>query len=86
MLADDNDFFEKFKNSDLITVNFTKMSNDKFYELLFEANKELILDHYTHTTNDMEEANQIISDFYNLYFKGFAKFRGARHIEERETV
>jgi len=36
-----------------------------------------------HTTKNMEEADQLIQSFYNLYFKGEAKFRGARHYEPR---
>ena len=83
LLSDDNDFFERFENSDLITVNFTNLPDKKFYNLLFEANKELIIDHFTHTNKDMKEADQIINDFYNLYFKGFTKFRGARHIDKK---
>jgi len=86
LLSDANDFFEKFKNSDLLTVNFTDIPDNKFYKMLFEANKELILDYYTHTTGDMEEADGMINDFYNLYFKGFTKFRGARHIEKRDNI
>ena len=82
LLADPEDFFEKFKNSDLITVNFTNYSLDKCNQLLFEANKELILDHFAHTTKDSYAANQLISDFYNLYFKGMTNFRGARHFDK----
>lgn len=83
LLSGPEDFFDKFKNSDLLTVNFTNMSDDNFYKLLFEANKELILDHYEHTDMSLEKANKMISDFYNLYFKGFVKFRGARHFERK---
>lgn len=81
LLSGPEDFFKKFKNSDLSTVNFTDIPNDLFYKMLFEANKDLVIDHYMHTTKNMEEANRIIHDFYNLYFKGQTKFRGARHYE-----
>ena len=83
LLSGPEDFFDKFKNSDLLTVNFTDIPEDKFYKILFEANKDLIIDHYLHTTKNMEEADQLIQSFYNLYFKGEAKFRGARHYEPR---
>jgi radical SAM superfamily enzyme YgiQ (UPF0313 family) len=83
LLTGPEDFFNKFTNSDLLTVNFTKLSNDEFYRVLFEANKELILDHYRHTDGDREEAEQRINDFYNLYFKGFIKFRGPRHFAKK---
>ena len=55
------------------------------YELLFEANKELVLDYFQHTNKNMEEANTIINGFYNLYFKGETKFRGARHYDKKEV-
>ena len=81
LLSGPEDFFEKFKNSDLLTVNFTDIPEDKFYKLLFEANKELILDHFDNTTKNMAEANELIQNFYDLYFRGKANFRGARHYE-----
>lgn len=84
LLAGPEDFFNKFKNSDLLTVNFTDIPEEKFYKLLFEANKELIIDHFEHTTKDMREANKLINSFYNLYFKGEIKFRGARHYERKD--
>jgi len=84
LLSGPEDFFNKFKNSDLLTVNFTDMPNDRFYKLLFEANKELILDHYTHTTGNIDVAHVLINDFYDLYFRGKTKFRGARHYTKEE--
>ena len=72
------DFFNKFKNSDLYMVNFTDIPIKRYYELLFEANKELILDHYANTSNDMKSANDLIKQFENLYFNGNIEFRGAR--------
>jgi len=72
------DFFKKFKNSDLYMVNFTDIPIKRYYELLFEANKELILDHYSNTSNDMKSANDLIKQFENLYFNGSVEFRGAR--------
>jgi radical SAM superfamily enzyme YgiQ (UPF0313 family) len=79
LLSGPEDFFDKFKNSDLLTVNFTDMPEDRLYKLLFEADKELILDHFMHTTKDMESAYKLINDFYDLYFRGKITFRGARH-------
>ena len=77
--------FEKFKNSDLLTVNFTNIPTDEFYRILFEVNKELILDFYQHTSNDMKDAHQMIENFYNLYFRDCVNFRGARHFEKKEN-
>ena len=79
LLSGPEDFFDKFKNSDLLTVNFTDIPEDRFYKLLFEANRELILDHYMHTTKDMGSAHKLINDFYDLYFSRKITFRGARH-------
>ena len=83
LLSGPEDFFNKFKNSDLLTVNFTDIPNEKFYKLLFEANKELIIDYYMHTTKDMDSANKLIKNFYDLYSKGKINFRGARHYAKR---
>ncbi|MBA4318688.1 MAG: B12-binding domain-containing radical SAM protein, partial [Flavobacterium sp.] len=60
LLSGPEDFFNKFKNSDLFTVNFTNIPLDKCYNLLFDANKDLIIDHYMHTTKDMDAANNLI--------------------------
>ncbi|OGZ33187.1 MAG: hypothetical protein A2V69_01515 [Candidatus Portnoybacteria bacterium RBG_13_40_8] len=79
LLSGPEDFFNKFKNSDLLTVNFTDIPKEKFYKLLYEANKELITDHFMHTTKDMNNANRLIKSFYDLYFKEKINFRGARH-------
>ena len=78
------DFFKKFRNSDLLTVNYTALPDDEFYRLLFEANKELIIDYYNHTNGDMAQAQAMIDSFYNLYFKGEVRFRGARHFESKK--
>ncbi len=80
LLKDAEDFFDKFKNSDLLTVNFTDIPEQKFYKLLFEADKMLILNHYKHTNGNMQEARSLINDFYKLYFKQGYNFRGARHV------
>jgi len=82
MLKDPDDFYEKFGNSDLYMVNFTDEPLDKIYETLFEVNKDLILDHFKNTSNDMELANKLIDRFRNLYFKGETSFRGARNLRQ----
>ena len=78
LLSGPEDFFNKFRNSDLLTVNFTDIPEEEFYKLLFEANKDLIIDHFTHTTRDMNSANRLIKAFYDLYFRNKVNFRGAR--------
>ncbi len=79
LLSGPEEFFERFKNSDLLTINFTEISEKRFYECLFEANKELIEDYYKHTNQDVNQTEVLIDQFYNLYFKGDYKFRGSRH-------
>ena len=83
-LSGPDDFFEKFKNSDLLTVNYTNLPDNEFYTLLLAANKELIFDYYEHTNGDMVQAQKMIDNFSNLYFKGEVKFRGARHFESKK--
>ncbi|OIO62559.1 B12-binding domain-containing radical SAM protein [Candidatus Woesearchaeota archaeon CG08_land_8_20_14_0_20_47_9] len=82
------DFFERFKNSDLILVNLMDMPDEEAYRLLLEANTELILDHFKHTTGNMEEAKRLIQQFADLYSGKTTKFRGARHYaaEKREDI
>lgn len=79
LLKGPDEFFERFKNSDLMTVNFTDIPEKKYYTLLFNANKDLILDYYAHTSKDWDAANKLINDFQRLYFEGENSFRGARH-------
>jgi radical SAM superfamily enzyme YgiQ (UPF0313 family) len=81
LLSGPEDFFNKFKNSDLLLVNFTDIPENEFYKMLFEANKELILDHYQHTTKDMNQARALINGFHDLYCGNKIKFRGARHYD-----
>ena len=83
LLKGPEDFFDKFKNSDLMMVNFTDIPDDKYYQLLFEANRDLIFDHFSHTAGDMNLAESTIKDFHDLYFFGKTKFRGARHYEKK---
>jgi len=84
LLTGPEDFFNKFKNSDLVTVNFTDIPLNKYYELLFAVNKDLIIDHYMYTTKDMDAANKLIKDFYDLYFMGKTSFRGPRHYNKEK--
>lgn len=79
LLKGPDDFFKKFKNSELITVNYTDMPTEECHRLLFAANTELILDHFLKTSGDTREAMGLIDAFYMAYFEKDYKFRGARH-------
>jgi len=54
---------------------------NEIYQMLFEVNKDLIMDHYRNTNNDMKAANCLIEQFYNLYFNDDYAFKGARHYD-----
>lgn len=72
MLKDADDFYNKYTNSDRMTVNFTDIPDDKFYKLLFEANKKIVEEYYKGLLN------LSISGFERCYF-GDGNFRGLRH-------
>jgi len=67
------DFYEKHKNVELLTVNFTSFSESEFYRLLFNANKEVLTDYYDHVKKDAIES-------FACAYAGDTSFRGARHI------
>jgi radical SAM superfamily enzyme YgiQ (UPF0313 family) len=72
------DFYNKFKNSDLITVNFMDMDLKTMYNNLYKANSELIDDHYLNTSMTKEECERLKNSYYQLYFEGKTSFRGVR--------
>jgi anaerobic magnesium-protoporphyrin IX monomethyl ester cyclase len=86
LLKGPEDFFDRFKNADLYMVNFMDIPENEIYQMLFEVNKDLILDHYEHTTKDMFKANQLIDKFYNLYFNSEYTFSGPRHAVSNTDV
>lgn len=73
LIKDPADFFKKFKNSDLMTVNFTKLSDAEFYEELFKANKIMIDSYYKY------QIKILLESFRNLYKGEDYSFRGPRH-------
>jgi radical SAM superfamily enzyme YgiQ (UPF0313 family) len=73
MLKDCADFYEnKHTNSDLMTVNFTELSDDAFYDALMSANNELLNNYNSRLSRNTE------CELYNLYVKKDASFRGFR--------
>lgn len=72
LLKDTADFYKKHRNSDLMTVNFTDMTEDEFYAALHEANEALLKNHYRmHLEAALEQAK-------DLYCNRNASFRGFR--------
>lgn len=73
MLKGVEDFYEnKHTNSDLMSINFTKLSDDDFYKFLFEANRQLIEKYYHNKCKDTVETAR------KLYMERDATFRGFR--------
>jgi radical SAM superfamily enzyme YgiQ (UPF0313 family) len=74
LLKDCADFYEnKHINSDLLSVNFTNLSDDEFHRLLFEANKTLLTNYYNYQLEKMIDISR------KLYLEKDASFRGYRH-------
>ncbi len=78
-LTGPDDFFEKFKNSDLYLCNFTGIPKEEIYATLYEVNKDLIYDHFENTSKEFDIADGLIDRFYDLYFNGVTDFSGPRH-------
>jgi anaerobic magnesium-protoporphyrin IX monomethyl ester cyclase len=73
LLKDCADFYEnKHTNSDLLSVNFTDLSDDEIHRILFEANKTLIENYYKF------ELERSIETARRLYMEKDAGFRGFR--------
>lgn len=73
MLKGPEDFYEKHKNVELPTVNFTGLTDSEYMNLLFEANRELTNDYYEHLKKSSMES------FKKVYFDKDYDFRGVRH-------
>ena len=73
LLKDCQDFYEnKHVNSDLLSVNFTSLTDDEFHRALYEANKRLISAYFE---NEKEKS---IGNAYKLYYQKDESFRGFR--------
>ena len=73
LLKDCADFYEnKHMNSDLLSVNFTDLSDDEFHRVLFEANKTLLKNYYRHLSQSMIKVAE------KLYLQEDRGFRGFR--------
>lgn len=75
LLKDCEDFYEnKHTNSDLLSVNFTDMTDEEFHISLYEANKKLLDNYYNHIHNKNLEIIR------KLYYEQDSSFRGFRHL------
>lgn len=74
LLKDVEDFYEKKHiNSDLLTVNFTELSDEEFHKALYEANI-ILIDKYIEF-----QKKQYTETCYKLYIEKDSSFRGFRH-------
>jgi radical SAM superfamily enzyme YgiQ (UPF0313 family) len=75
LLKDCEDFYEnKHLNSDLLSVNFTELTEDEFNMALLEANTALIKNYYN------KQLDSVLRQVQNLYLKKDYTFRGFRQI------
>lgn len=75
LLEGPEDFYErKHVNSDLLAVNFTKLSDERFYQVLSKANVQLVNDYYS------KNRDICIKQAIDLYENKNDKFRGFRQI------
>jgi anaerobic magnesium-protoporphyrin IX monomethyl ester cyclase len=71
LLKDTADFYKKHKNSDLLTVNFTDLTDDEFYKLILGFNAELLINHYNiQLKNALKQAKDLYMN-RNTSFRGF---------------
>jgi anaerobic magnesium-protoporphyrin IX monomethyl ester cyclase len=73
LLKDCQDFYEnKHTNSDLLSINFTTLSDDEFHQALHEANSCLLENYFKKRAQGSTEQSA------NLYLRKDASFRGFR--------
>jgi radical SAM superfamily enzyme YgiQ (UPF0313 family) len=73
LIKDIEDFYEnKCTNSELLSANFTNLTDDEFYDALYKANKILLDNHLKYLEN------QNIQILENLYKNKNTDFRGFR--------
>jgi len=75
LLKDVEDFYEnKHINSDLLSVNFTNLTDDEFHNALKKANIRLIKNYFS------KLSEKTVSDAERLYSCKDASFRGVRQL------
>ena len=75
LLKDCSDFYEhKHTNSDLLSVNFTSLTDDEFHRALLDANVSLLRNYYE------KQLENVLRQTHDLYVNKDATFRGFRQI------
>jgi len=73
LIKDVADFYEnKHTNSDLMTCNFTQLTDNEYYEALYQANAKLLNNYFA---NMKIKNRKLLKD---LYINKNSKFRGFR--------
>jgi len=73
LLKDVEDFYEeKHMNSDLLSVNFTELTDEEFHRCLLDANSRLIKNYFD------KKGEAVIEQARKLYLEQDASFRGFR--------
>ncbi|MBC8393737.1 MAG: radical SAM protein, partial [Deltaproteobacteria bacterium] len=75
LLKDCEDFYEnKHTNSDLLAINFTKLSDDEFHKCLLEANTTLFKNYFQKKTAiTVEQAGKLYRE-KDVSFRGFRNY------------
>ena len=73
LLKGPQDFYERHKNVELPTVNFTDIPDDEYIDLLFNINNEII----SYYCKYIKEES--IESFRKVYFEKDYSYRGTRH-------
>ena len=72
LLKNCEDFYEnKHVNSDLLSVNFTPLTDNEFHEALYQANTQLINNYFTHAQSKAVEAARRLYKEKDTSFRGF---------------
>ncbi len=73
LLTGPEDFYQKHRNVELLTCNFTDIPDDEFHWWLQNANFDIIEQYFDRLKSDMQ------TDFAKVYQNKELSFRGARH-------
>jgi radical SAM superfamily enzyme YgiQ (UPF0313 family) len=72
LFKDTEDFYEhKHKNSDLLTVNFTELSDKEIYEELYKANLQLLVNYNKNRLKSYKKQLKMIYKKQDISFRGW---------------
>lgn len=71
LLSGCEDFYNKHTNSDLITVNFTDMTDDRIHKCLYDVNTELTSRYFSRKATEAQREAEKLYIEKNMNFRGF---------------